>query len=81
MPVATPKQYAAMLDAAQSGGYAYPAINITSLPTLNGALKAFYEQKSDGIIQISTGSVGFDARCGSASLECPSVRAAFGVRR
>ena len=29
MPVATPKQYEAMLDAAQKGGYAYPAVNIT----------------------------------------------------
>ena len=59
MPVATPKQYAAMLDAAQKGGYAYPAINVTSLPTINGALKAFAESKSDGIIQISTGGGQF----------------------
>jgi fructose-bisphosphate aldolase, class II len=48
MPVATPAQYRAMLDAAQQGGYAYPAINVTSLPTINGALKAFAEAKSDG---------------------------------
>jgi fructose-bisphosphate aldolase, class II len=59
MPVATPAQYAAMLDAAQKGGYAYPAINVTSLPTINGALKAFAESKSDGIIQISTGGGEF----------------------
>ncbi|MGI8601384.1 MAG: class II fructose-bisphosphate aldolase [Verrucomicrobiales bacterium] len=59
MPVATPQQYAAMLDAAQAGSYAYPAINITSLPTLNGALKAFAEQRSDGIIQVSTGGGQF----------------------
>ncbi len=59
MPVATPKQYAAMLDAAQAGDYAYPAINITSLTTINGALKAFAEQKSDGIIQVSTGGGQF----------------------
>jgi fructose-bisphosphate aldolase class II len=59
MPVATPKQYAAMLDAAQAGDYAYPAINITSLTTINGALKAFADQKSDGIIQISTGGGQF----------------------
>ena len=43
MPVATPAQYRAMLDAAQKGGYAYPAINVTSLPTINGALKAGHE--------------------------------------
>ena len=59
MPVATPAQYRAMLDAAQKGGYAYPAINVTSLPTINGALKAFAESKSDGIIQISTGGGEF----------------------
>lgn len=59
MPIATPAQYRAMLDAAQQGGYAYPAINITSLPTLNGALRAFAEAKSDGIIQVSTGGGEF----------------------
>ena len=48
-----------MLDAAQKGGYAYPAINVTSLPTINGALRAFAEAKSDGIIQISTGGGEF----------------------
>lgn len=48
-----------MLDAAQEGGYAYPAINITSLPTINGALKAFADSKSDGIIQVSTGGAEF----------------------
>lgn len=59
MPVATPEQYAQMLDAAQKGGYAYPAINITSLSTINGALKAFAEAGSDGIIQVSTGGGQF----------------------
>lgn len=59
MPVATPEQYVAMLDSAQKGGYAYPAINITSLTTISGALKAFAESGSDGIIQVSTGGAGF----------------------
>ncbi len=59
MPVATPKQFAAMLDAAQKGDYAYPAINITSITTINGALEAFAEKKSDGIIQVSTGGGEF----------------------
>lgn len=48
-----------MLDAAQAGGYAYPAINITSIATINGALKAFQDRKSDGIIQVSTGGGAF----------------------
>ena len=59
MPIATPEQYRAMIDAAQQGGYAYPAINVTSLTTVNGALKAFSEAKSDGIIQLSTGGGEF----------------------
>ncbi|QDU36412.1 Fructose-bisphosphate aldolase [Maioricimonas rarisocia] len=59
MPVATPQQYAAMLDAAQEGSYAYPAINITSLVTLNAALKGLADKKSDGIIQLSTGGGKF----------------------
>jgi len=59
MPIATPAQYAAMLDAAQQGNYAYPAINVTSLVTINAALKAFADNKSDGIIQVSTGGGEF----------------------
>ncbi len=59
MPVATPKQFEAMLDAAQKGGYAYPAINCSSLTTINAALKAFADQNSDGIIQFSTGAGQF----------------------
>jgi fructose-bisphosphate aldolase, class II len=59
MPIATPAQYRAMLDAAQKGGYAYPAINVTSITTINGALRAFAESKSDGIIQVSTGGGKF----------------------
>ena len=56
MPVASPSQYAAMLDAAQAGDYAFPAINVTSLVTINAALKAFSEKNSDGIIQVSLGA-------------------------
>ncbi len=59
MPVATPQQYAAMIDAAQKGNYAYPAVNVTSIATINAALKAFADAKSDGIIQVSTGGGQF----------------------
>lgn len=72
MPVATPQQYAAMLDAAQKGDFAYPAINITSLVTLNAALKGFADKKSDGIIQMSTGGGKFASglNVGDAVLGC-----------
>jgi len=59
MPIATPKQFANMLDAAQQGDYAYPAINCSSIPTLNAALKGFADNRSDGIIQFSTGAGQF----------------------
>ena len=48
-----------MLDAAQEGGYAYPAINCSSITTINATLKAFADLGSDGIIQFSTGAGQF----------------------
>jgi fructose-bisphosphate aldolase class II len=59
MPIATPQQFRQMLDAAQQGGYAYPAINVTSIMTLNAAMKGFADSDSDGIIQFSTGAGQF----------------------
>ena len=41
MPIATPEQYADMLDRAKRAGFAYPAINVTSSETLNAALRGF----------------------------------------
>lgn len=59
MPVATPEQYKKMLSSAKKGGYAFPAINVTSMSTANAAMKAFADKKSDGIIQVSTGGGKF----------------------
>jgi len=59
MPIATPEVYAEMLDRAKAGGYAYPAINVTSSQTLNAALRGFADANSDGIIQISTGGAEY----------------------
>jgi fructose-bisphosphate aldolase class II len=59
MPIASPEKYRAMLEAARSGGYAFPAINVTGTESLHGALSGFAQAKSDGIIQISTGGAEF----------------------
>ncbi len=59
MPIATAEIYSEMLDRAKSGGYAYPAINVTSSQTLNAALRGFAEAESDGIVQVSTGGAEF----------------------
>jgi fructose-bisphosphate aldolase class II len=59
MPIATPDSYADMLDRAKAGGFAYPAINVTSSETINAALRGFADAGSDGIIQVSTGGAEF----------------------
>ena len=55
MPIVNFKEYNEMLDAANKGKYAYPAINVSNMETANAALLGFAEAKSDGIIQVSTG--------------------------
>ena len=59
MPIATPDVYAAMLDRAKAGGFAYPAINVSSSSTLLAALRGFADAGSDGIVQVSTGGGEF----------------------
>jgi fructose-bisphosphate aldolase class II len=61
MPLATPAQYAEMLDAAKAGGYAFPAVNVSSSTTLNAAILGFVSAGSDGIVQISRGGGDFAA--------------------
>ena len=56
MPIATYEQFCEMLDKAHENQYAYPAINITGLETLNAALEGFAEAESDGMVQVSTGA-------------------------
>lgn len=64
MTIATPERYAEMIDAARRGGYAYPAINVTSSQTLNAALKGFADAESDGIIQVSVGGAAYVSGAG-----------------
>ena len=59
MPIATPEQYAAMLDAAAAGAHALAAVNVTSSETLNGAMRGFAEAGADGIVQVTTGAAAF----------------------
>ena len=56
MPIVDFKRYTEMLDKAHSDGYAFPAINISNIDTLNAALEGFAAAKSDGLIQVSTGA-------------------------
>ncbi|HLP22488.1 MAG TPA: class II fructose-bisphosphate aldolase [Microbacteriaceae bacterium] len=61
MPIATPDQYAAMLDTAKAKGFAYPAFNVSSSQTLNAVLQGLSEAGSDGIIQVTTGGADYFA--------------------
>jgi fructose-bisphosphate aldolase, class II len=61
MPVADYARYCDMLERARKGKFAYPAVNVTSLSTVNGVLKGLADSKSDGIIQVSTGGAAFAA--------------------
>lgn len=53
MPVVDHAQYIRMLNNALSEGFAYPAINVLELTSLNAAVEGFAAARSDGIIQIS----------------------------
>jgi fructose-bisphosphate aldolase, class II len=55
MPVPDPKTFARIIKTAQENDYALASINVTSTNTINAALAAFAETKTDGIIQFSTG--------------------------
>lgn len=61
MPIATPEQYAEMLDTAKSKGFAFPAFNVSSSQTLNAVLQGLAEAGSDGIIQVTTGGADYFA--------------------
>ena len=56
MGIPTTEEYAVMLDGAAEGGYAYPAVNVTSSQTLNAAIRGFAEAGSDGIVEVTTGA-------------------------
>jgi fructose-bisphosphate aldolase class II len=55
MPIVDYPKYCEMLNKAKAGKYAFPAINITTMDTVNAAIEGFVEANSDGLIQVSTG--------------------------
>ncbi len=59
MPVVTPEKYREVLESARAGGYALPAINVTSSTTIIAALEGLSQAESDGILQVSYGGGEF----------------------
>ncbi|MDH3585104.1 MAG: class II fructose-bisphosphate aldolase [Phycisphaerae bacterium] len=81
MPVATAQQYIKMLETAQAGDYAYPAINVASMVTANAALAGFAEAGSDGMIQVSTGGGKFASGLGVGDMVQGAISIAEHIHR
>lgn len=64
MPIANFEIYTKMLENAYRSGFAYPSINCVNMLTINAAIRAFAESKSDGMIQFSTGAGSFASGLG-----------------
>ena len=73
MPLATPEQYDEMLGAAQRGGYAYAAANVTSSATANAALAGFAKAQADGIVQLTPGGAEFASGGKDAALGAKAI--------
>ena len=59
--VVTGDDYRALVAACKEGGYALPAVNVTSSHTINAVLEAAAKNNSDVIIQLSNGGAQFYA--------------------
>ena len=81
MPVADFATYCRMLDNARANKFAYPAINITSSSTINAALAAFSEARSDGILQVSTGGGEFASGLGVKDMAFGAIALAEFIHR
>ncbi len=59
--VVTGERYRDLVAAAKEGGYALPAVNVTSTSTLNAAIESAARTRSDIIVQLSNGGAQFYA--------------------
>jgi fructose-bisphosphate aldolase class II len=80
MGIPSTERYAAMLDAAAAGGYAYPAINVTSSQALNAAIRGFAEADSDGIVEMTAGAAQYLAGASGDAVRGARALAAFARR-
>ena len=81
MPIADYKTYQQMLKKAKDGGFAYPAINVTSSSTANAAIQGFVEAKTDGIVQVSTGGGQFNSGQNVKDMVLGAIDLAEHIRR
>ncbi|MCW8871911.1 MAG: class II fructose-bisphosphate aldolase [Xanthomonadales bacterium] len=62
--VVTGKGYKTLVDAAKSGGYALPAVNVVGTNSMNAVMEAAAKAGSDIIIQLSNSGTAFFAGAG-----------------
>ncbi|VFM97090.1 MAG: fructose-bisphosphate aldolase [Candidatus Kentron sp. G] len=79
--VVTGKDYETLVAACKDGGYALPAVNVTSSSTANAVLEAAAKAKSDIIIQLSNGGAQFYAGQGMADSDQAKVLGAVSCAR
>jgi fructose-bisphosphate aldolase class II len=56
MPIVTHARYCEMLDRAHKEHFAYPAINVSTVDTMNAAIEGLAQAESDGFVQVSLGA-------------------------
>ncbi len=59
--VVTGDEYKTLVEAAKAGGYALPAVNVTTSSTVNAVIEAAAVTGSDIIVQLSNGGAQFYA--------------------
>ena len=62
--VVTGEAYKTLVDAAKSGGYALPAVNVVGTNSINAVMEAAAKAKSDIIVQLSNSGGAFYAGAG-----------------
>ncbi len=79
--VVTGKDYETLVTACKEGGYALPAVNVTSSSTANAVMEAATKANSDVIIQLSNGGAQFYAGQGMADGDQAKVLGAVSCAR
>ena len=79
--VVTGDDYKTLVSACKEGGYALPAVNVTSSHTINAVLEAASKNKADVIVQLSNGGAQYYAGQGMPNASLARVLGAVAAAR
>jgi fructose-bisphosphate aldolase class II len=77
----TGEEYSVLVDAAKSGGFALPAVNVVGTNSLNAVMEAAAKANSDIILQLSNSGAAFFAGAGMADSFTAKVQGAVAAAR